>query len=152
MNQREQSCFILIASLEVRFSLFFHRGSERYSVLPRVTQQVMGDLDPGVHSLQPNIQLEVGHGRSQDTLRLLPSSWLRIQCLWSPRASVSPLSQAWERNESSGFQPRETCPPGQRHRSFAISAAALKAETPHFPSPHPELDTLWLPGTGWSCP
>lgn len=152
MNQHEQSCFILIASLEVRFSRFFHRGSERYSVLPRVTQQVMGDLDPGAHSLEPKRQLGVGHGRSRDTLRLLHGSWLRIQCLWSPRALVSLLNQAQERNESSSFRPWEACPPGQGYLSSAISASALKAETPHFPSPHPELDTLCFPGTGWSCP
>ena len=152
MNQREQSCFILIASLEVRFSPFFHRGSERYSILPRVTQQVMGDLDPGAHSLEPKIQPGVGHGRSRATLRLLHGSWLRIQCLWSPRASVFLLSQAQEHNESNSFRPWEACPPGQGYHSSAISAADLKAETPHFPSPHPELDTLWFPGTSWSCP
>lgn len=135
MNQREQSCFILIASLEIRFSRFFHRGSERYSVLPRVTEQVMGDLDPGAHSLEPKRQLGVGHGRSRDTLRLLLGSWLRIQCLWSPRASVSLLRQAQKRNESSSFQPWEACPPGQGTAPPPSLQVPSKQRHPTFPAP-----------------
>lgn len=70
------------------------------------------------------------------TLRPGHSSWLRTQCPWSSRVSVSPpvkWAQEWAKRSS--FWPWEPCAPAQGWLSLPMSKTALKAGAPHFPSP-----------------